>query len=42
MPKYVDKGVHLEMLDFDPPTEREGFWGRNIRKIDYEGVVEYN
>lgn len=41
MPKYVDKDVHLELLDFDPLPEREGFRGRYVKEIDYEGVVEY-
>ena len=40
MLKYVDKVVHLEMLDFDPAAERECFQGRNTREIISEGVVE--
>lgn len=42
MPKYINRDVHLELLDFDPTEEREGFWGRHAQKIDYEGAVNYD
>ena len=42
MPKYIDEGAHLKLLDFDPVPERKGFKGTNDKEAEFEGVVEYD
>lgn len=41
MSKYVNKDVHLKLLDFDFFFKYKEFKNKYVNKINYKGVIKY-